>query len=110
MALTTQDRRDIVALCCAVARADGIVSTLEFERLVGLLARIAQGLVGLDELQEWLSKGPPVCSARLAEEHLRLFLHEAIGVASADGHVDESEIETIKSLVSRCFTEGPKYT
>ena len=90
-------------MCCEVARADGSVNTLEYESLLDLLGRLAQGAVGFSELERWISAGPPPIDARLPEEVVKTFLREAVSVARADGKVDEVEIATIKQLVQRYF-------
>ena len=110
MELTPKQRHDILALCCAVAHADGNTSPLEFEHMLDLLMRIGQGSVGFEELQVWLEQGPPPLEAKLPEAHIKLFLHEAIAVANADGHVDESEISAIKRLIAGCFEGAEKYS
>ena len=103
MELTSEQRRDILSMCCVVARADGIIAAGEYEQLIVLLAELGQGSVGFSELQEWLDHGPPAPSKKLPEGHLKLFLREAIGIAHADGNVDASEIDAIKRLVKLCF-------
>lgn len=90
-------------MCCEVARADGSVNTLEYESLLELLGRLSQGAVGFSELERWVSVGPPAIDARLPEESVKTFLREAVGIARADGKVDEVEIATIKELVARYF-------
>lgn len=90
-------------MCCEVARADGSVNTREYESLLELLGRLAQGAVGFSELERWITIGPPAVDARLPEECIKTFLREAVGVARADGKVDEVEIATIKELVARYF-------
>ena len=110
MELSNKQRRDILALCCAVAHADGNVSPLEFEHMLELLMRIGQGTVGFEELQNWLEQGPPPLDAKLPESAIKLFLHEAVGLANADGHVDERELTAIKRLVAGCFEGAEKYS
>jgi len=110
MELSNKQRHDIIALCCAVAHADGNVSPLEFEHMLDLLMRIGQGSVGFEELQTWLEQGPPPLNAKLPEAAIKTFLREAIGVANADGRVDESELAAIKRLVAGCFEGAEKYS
>lgn len=90
-------------MCCEVARADGSVDALEYESLLELLGRLSHGAVGFSELERWIAAGPPAIDARLPEEIVKTFLREAVGVARADGKVDEVEIATIKQLVARYF-------
>jgi tellurite resistance protein len=106
MELTREQRRALLALCCVVARADGEVSTAEYEQLLDLLARLSQGSVGFSELQRWMNEGPPALDVRLPEDCIRMFLREAIALGRADGRLDEVEIATIKELVQRYF-EAP---
>jgi tellurite resistance protein len=109
MSLNAEHRRDILSMCCVVARADGIIAAGEYERLIELLAELGQGSVGFEELQQWLDNGPPAPAKKLPEEHLKLFLHEAVGIAHADGNVSADEIATIKRLVNLCFENAERY-
>jgi tellurite resistance protein len=101
--LTRQQRRALLAMCCEVARADGSVNASEYEGLLELLGRMAQGAVGFSELERWISVGPPALDTTLPEETVKIFLREAVGIARADGKVDEVEIATIKQLLERYF-------
>jgi tellurite resistance protein len=103
MELTRNQRRALLAMCCEVARADGNVHSREYESLLDLLGRLAQGAVGFSELERWINEGPPAIDARLPEEIVKTFLREAVGVARADGKLDEVEIATMKELVARYF-------
>jgi tellurite resistance protein len=107
MELTKDQRRAILAMCCIVARSDGTVSSSEYEQLLDLLARLAQGAVGFSELEQWLNDGPPAIEVRLPETAIRMFLREALTLAKADGKLEDVELATIKELVSRYF-EAPK--
>jgi tellurite resistance protein len=93
-------------MCIEVARADGSVNSSEYEGLLELLARLAQGAVGYSELEDWIQKGPPAVEVRLPEPAVKLFLREAVAIARADGKVQEVEIATIKELVQRYFDLG----
>jgi tellurite resistance protein len=88
-----------------VARADGEVSPREYEMLIELLSRLGGNAASFAELQEWLENGPPGCTVKMPEDHIRLFLREAIAVAHADGKVDQSELDTIKRIASQCIEE-----
>ncbi len=103
MSLSRKERRQVIAQCCAVARADGEVSPGEYEHLIELLATIGADSVSFFELQEWLETGPPECTVLMREDHVRLFLREAIAIAHADGKVDETELATIKRIVAACY-------
>ncbi len=107
MELNHEQRRAILAMCCMVARADGAVSPSEYESLLDLLSRLAQGSVGFSELEEWMHQGPPELSIRMPEESIRLFLREALALARSDGKLVDEEMSTIKGLVERYF-EAPK--
>ena len=103
MQLDRTQRRALIAMCCEVAKADGSVNTSEYEALLDLLGRLAQGAVGFSELTRWMEQGPPRPEARLPDEAVRLFLREAVTIARADGKVEEVEIATMKQLVERYF-------
>lgn len=105
--LTKDQRRALLAMCCVVARADGQVSTPEYEALLELLSRYAAGAVGFSELERWLHEGPPKIEARFPEQAIRMFLREALALARVDGKLEDIELSTIKDLVSRHF-ETPK--
>jgi tellurite resistance protein len=107
MDLNRPQRRALLAMCCVVARSDGDVSSSEYEQLLDLLSRFAAGAVGFSELEDWIRTGPPPIDARLPEQAIKTFLHEAIALARADGVVAEVELATIKDLVQRYF-EAPK--
>lgn len=103
MELSREQRRALIAMCCVVARSDGAVSPSEYEVLLDLMNRLARGVVGFSELEQWMSSEPPIITARLPEESIRMFLREAIALARADGKLEEVEITTIKDLVARYF-------
>jgi uncharacterized tellurite resistance protein B-like protein len=105
--LTKDQRRALLAMCCVVARADGQVSTPEYEALLELLSRYAGGAVGFSELERWLHDGPPAIEARFPEAAIRMFLREALTLARVDGKLEDVELSTIKDLVSRHF-DTPK--
>ncbi len=93
-------------MCCVVARSDGDVSPSEYESLLDLMNRLANGVVGFSELEEWMRSDPPIVTARLPEESIRMFLREALALARSDGKLEQVEISTIKDLVARYF-EAP---
>jgi tellurite resistance protein len=98
MDLDAEQRRAVVAICCAVARADGEVSPPEVETLFDILARFADGKVAFSEMQKWLDEGPPSIETTLPEGAIRGAISEALSVARADGRVDDAELQTIKRL------------
>ena len=103
MELTKEQRRAILAMCCTVARSDGQVSSSEYESLLDMLSRMAQGAVGFSELQQWMDHGPPQIQVRLPEQSIRMFLREALGLARVDGKLEDVELATIKELVALYF-------
>jgi tellurite resistance protein len=94
-------RRAVVAMCCAVARADGKVTGAELETLFEILFRFGLGTVSHEELTRWLDEGPPDIPVKLEEDQLRDFIRSALHVANADGHVDDRELLTIKKYAER---------
>lgn len=106
MELSKPQRRALIAMCCLVARVDGQVSSAEYELLLDILSRIAQGAVGYSELERWLNDGPPEIDVRFPEQAIRMFLREALALSRADGKLDDSELAVIKDLVARYF-ESP---
>lgn len=106
MELSREQRRALIAMCCVVARSDGEVSPSEYEALLDLMNRLAKGAVGFSELEAWMRSDPPIVTARLPEDSIRMFLREALALARADGKLAEVEITTIKDLVARYF-EAP---
>lgn len=106
MELSRQQRRAMLAMCIEVARADGSVNVSEYEGLLELLGRLAQGAVGFSEIETWVSAGPPRPEVRLPEEAVKIFLREAVAIARADGKIEAVEIATIKELVGQYFDLG----
>lgn len=106
MDLTRPQRRALLGMCIEVARSDGSVNTSEYEQLLELLGRLANGAVGYSEIESWIQKGPPAVDVRMPESAVKLFLREAVAIARADGKVQEVEIATIKDLVARYFDMG----
>ena len=102
MELTKEQRRAFLAMCIMVARADGAVSSSEYEVLLDLLTRVAEGAVGFSELDRWMQHGPPPFDVRIPE-HFSLFLREALALARVDGNLQDVELATIKDLVQRYF-------
>ena len=94
-------RRAVVAMCCAVARADGRVTLSELESLSEILFRFGLGAVSHQELSRWLDEGPPEIDVKLDEEALRACIRDALHVAHADGHVDDRELLTIRRFAER---------
>ncbi len=103
MDLSREQRRALIAMCCVVARSDGDVSPSEYEALLDLMSRLAKGAVGFSELEAWMRTDPPIITARLPEDSIRMFLREALQLARADGKLEQVEISTIKDLVERYF-------
>jgi tellurite resistance protein len=106
MELTKEQRRAMLAMYCIVARADGEVSSGEYEALLDLLTRVANGAVGFSELDQWMHKGPPAFEVRMPESYIRTFLREALALARVDGTMQDVELATIKDLVTKYF-EAP---
>lgn len=106
MELNRPQRRALLAMFCVVARSDGEVSATEYEQLLDMLTRMANGAVGFSELDEWVRSGPPPIETCLPEAHIKGFLREAIALAGSDGKVADVELATIKDLVQRHF-EAP---
>lgn len=90
-------------MCCAVARADGEVTSAEYERLLDLLSRVGQNAVKYSELERWIEVGPPELDDKLPDAAVRAFVQEAVAIAHADGKLQDTEIKTIKQLVERYF-------
>ncbi len=94
-------RRAVVAMCCAVARADGKVTLSELEALSDVLFKFGLGAVTHNELSRWLDEGPPEVWVKLEEDELRSVIRDALAVAHADGHVDDRELLVIKRYAER---------
>jgi tellurite resistance protein len=94
-------RRAVVAMCCAVARADGKVTGSELETLFEILFRLGHGAVSHEELTRWLDEGPPEIPVKLQEAEMREFIRSALHVAHADGEVDDRELLMIKKYAER---------
>ena len=103
MGMTREDLRDLVALWCKVAWADGVVHESERHQLRAILAKVGEGAVSVAELELWLDQGPPEVQRRLPVEARKLFLDEAVRVVSADQDVAPEEVETIRASIDRYF-------
>jgi uncharacterized tellurite resistance protein B-like protein len=104
MALSMDERRDLIALLCRVARADGQVVDQERERLSSVLTRVGEGSVSQAELDSWLRDGPPKVTRELSAQTQQMFMNEAMGVVAADRHIDPLELHAIRQILKSCFT------
>jgi uncharacterized tellurite resistance protein B-like protein len=105
MALSESERRQLIALLCRVARADGSVVREERERLASVLTRVGQGAVTPEELEGWLAHGPPRVEGTLSPLARQTFMNEAMGVVAADRHIDTLELHAIREIVKSCFSK-----
>jgi len=104
MGLEAWQRRDLVALLCRVAWADGIVVQAERDCLYGALGRIGEGAVRADELEIWLREGPPRVQGTLPSEAKHVFIREALALISADNDVDPAEMTAMRDVINYYFT------
>ena len=103
MDLTLQQRRDLIALWCHVAWADGVVKDAERVRIADLFARMGEGAVRPEELERWLVDGPPDVSGQLPESAKRVFQDEAIRIISADKDLDPAELSAVRDMLTLYF-------
>src|SRR5690349_12952549 len=103
MTLSAAERRDLIALLCRVARADGSVAPEERERLKGVLARLGDGAVEAVELDQWLCVGPPKVTNVLSPLARQTFMNEAMGLVAADRNIDPMELWSIRQILQSCF-------
>ena len=104
MGLEARHRRDLIALLCRVAWADGVVVDAERVRLREIFLRVGHGAVSEDELELWLSEGPPRVTGTLPGDAKALFVQEAMGVISADRQIDPSEMTAMRDVINYYFT------
>jgi len=104
MELEPRQRRDLLALLCRVAWADGLVVDAERTRLRDTLSRVGQGAVTEAELEQWLSKGPPKVRGSLPIEAKQLFIQEAMRVISADCDIAPAEMASMRDVINYYFT------
>lgn len=106
MELSADERRTLMAMLCAVAWADGVVTEEEAAVVRELAARF--GGVSLQQVDTWLAEGPPEQAlAVLPDEINQLFFYEALRISQADGDVSEEELTLLDDLVSRAVKERP---
>lgn len=103
MALSTQDRRDLIALWCHVAWADGVVQDSERAQLCDVLERLGEGAVTESELHSWLDHGPPEVTRSLPADARQMFEQEAIRLISADRDLDPAEFSALRDMVTMHF-------
>lgn len=103
MELDNDERRALLALWCQVAWADGNIVEAERRRVYALLERLGADSVSRAELDEWLKTGPPAVTESLSTQARELFLHEAVGIVSADLDVAPEEVATVRDILERYF-------
>ena len=111
MNLKDEDRRTFVALACLVAWTDGVVTDEERAHVLRLAERVAGAVVARDELEEWLTKGPPEAEiSRLPPSLGEYFFYEAMQLVQADGDIDDRELTLVQDLMQRVFADAPQGT
>ena len=106
MDLSVEQRRTLIAMLCAVAWADGVVTDEEREVVRELAARF--GGVSDTDLDAWLDEGPPDAALEsLPEEINQLFFYEALRIAQSDGDVSDEELALLDGLVNRAVDGRP---
>lgn len=111
MEITAQQRRDLIALCCQMAWADGQVTTEERTQVVGLLERIGWNAVEAEDTQRWLDEGAPDVDIASLPPNLGQFaVYEVMRVMEADGEIDDRETTLVQRLIDRLYEGNPKDT
>jgi uncharacterized tellurite resistance protein B-like protein len=105
MGLTASERRQLIALLCRVARADGQVVAEERERLQAVLVRLGEHTVSGAELDTWLEHGAPRVAGTLSPLARQAFMNEAMGVVAADRHIDPAELHAIREILKTYFSK-----
>ena len=101
--LSSQQRRDLLALLCRVAWADGSVGPTQTARLTRMRQQLAVDALSAEELQAWLRVGPPDISARLPARFKQAFHDSALAVISQDGACHPHEVRVIREVLQQCF-------
>lgn len=111
MQLDPEERRTFVALACLVAWTDGVVTDEEREHVLRIAERVGGGTVADDELERWLSQGPPDAEVtRLPPSLGEYFFYEAMEIVQADGDVDDREKLLVEEIMKRVFEKPPQGT
>ena len=105
MGLSASERRQLIALLCRVARAEGQVVPAERARLQAVLVRLGDDTVSSDELDRWLEHGAPRVEGTLSPLARQTFMNEAMGVVAADRHIDPAELHAIREILKACFSK-----
>ncbi len=91
---------------CRVAWADGVLHSVELDVIVNLFERIGAGSLTAEEFEMWIFEPPELEEQTLPSHLKRLFVHEALQIAAADGEVGTRELEVVRNLLHRCFPEA----
>jgi uncharacterized membrane protein YebE (DUF533 family) len=109
--ITREQRQTLLALCCKVAWADGVVAEEERQVVFGLMQRLGWDSASKAEVEEWLATGPPEPDlAGLPEGLGQMAVYEALRIAEADGEIDDRELEIATSVMERVFRTHPPHT
>jgi len=111
MKLADEERRTFVALACLVAWTDGVVTEEEREHVLRIADRLGGGVVGAEELDRWLTSGPPEAEiARLPPALGEYFFYEAMQLVQVDGDIDDRELKLVEDIMGRVFAKPPQGT
>lgn len=111
MEITREQRQTLLALCCKVAWADGVVAEEERQAVFGLMHRLGWDATSKAEVEQWLESGPPEPDlAGLPEGLGQMAVYEALRLAEVDGEIDDRELELATSLMERVFRTRPPHT
>ncbi len=100
---TDEQRRTLLNLWCRVARADGVVSDAEIERLSRLFYRLGEDLLSAAEVDRWLEEGPPPIAEPLPAEAKDVFLEHARELVLADREIVPREAALVRELLNAYF-------
>jgi len=111
MEITAEQRRDLIALCCQMAWADGKVTDEERASVVALLDRIGWNAVEQADTQRWLDEGAPEVDISNLPDGLGQFaVYEVMRVMEADGVIDDRETALVQRLIDRLYDGAPRDT
>jgi uncharacterized tellurite resistance protein B-like protein len=97
--LDAPTRKRLVQTACVLAWADAELAPAESDFIMDLTKRLGMAEADVQEVREWLRRGPPDLDPNtIPHRHRQAFLEVVREVVGADGRIDPEESETLRLL------------